>query len=104
MARLHYLDNLRGMSILVLVPFHVAFIFCAEWYGYYVSSGYTSTAAHCLTVAIKPWIMPLLFGIAGQIMKFALQERAPRVCLEERVTKHLLPFLVGLVPVCPVIA
>ncbi len=104
MVRLHYIDNLRWMSILVLFPFHAAFIFCAGWYGYYVSSGYSSTAAHCLTVAVEPWIMPLLFGIAGLSTKFALQERTPGVYLKERATKLLLPFLAGLVLVCPVIA
>jgi peptidoglycan/LPS O-acetylase OafA/YrhL len=104
MARLHYLDNLRWMSILVLFPFHAAFVFCAGWYGYYISSPSSSTAAHCLTVAIEPWIMPLLFCIAGMSARFALQERTPLVYLKERVTKLLVPFLAGLVFICPVVA
>lgn len=104
MVRLHYIDNLRWMCILMLFPFHTAFVFCAGWYGYYVSSDYTSTAAHCLTVAVEPWIMPLLFCIAGVSTKFALQKRTPLVYLEERVTKLLVPFLAGLVLICPVIA
>ncbi|MHB8163490.1 MAG: acyltransferase family protein [Methanoregula sp.] len=104
MVRLHFIDNLRWMCILMLFPFHTAMIFCAGWYGYYVSSGYTSTAAHCLTVSVEPWIMPLLFCIAGLSTKFALQERTVRVYLNERVTKLLVPFLAGLVLICPVIA
>lgn len=104
MVRLHYIDNLRWMCILVLFPFHAAFVFCAGWYGYYVSSDYTSTAAHLLTVAVEPWIMPLLFCIAGMSAKFALQKRTPLVYLKERVTKLLVPFLAGLVLICPVIA
>jgi peptidoglycan/LPS O-acetylase OafA/YrhL len=48
--------------------------------------------------------MPLLFCIAGLSAKFALQERTPRVYLKERVTKLLVPFLAGLVLLCPVIA
>ena len=104
MVRLHYIDNLRWMCILMLFPFHTAFVFCAGWYGYYVSSAYTSTAAHGLTVAVEPWIMPLLFCIAGVSTKFALQKRTPLVYLKERVTKLLVPFLAGLVLICPVIA
>lgn len=104
MVRLHYIDNLRWMCILMLFPFHTAFIFCAGWYGYYVSSDYTSTAAHLLTVSVEPWIMPLLFCIAGVSTKFALEKRTPLVYLKERVTKLLVPFLAGLVLVCPVIA
>lgn len=104
MVRLHFIDNLRWMCILMLFPFHTAMVFCAGWYGYYVSSGYTSTAAHCLTVSVEPWIMPLLFCIAGLSTKYALQERMPFVYLKERVTKLLVPFLAGLVLICPVIA
>jgi glucans biosynthesis protein C len=104
MARLHYIDNLRWMSILVLFPFHASFVFCAGWYRYYVLSDFPSTAAHCLTVAVEPWIMPLLFCIAGMSAKFALQTRTHRVFLTERVTKLLVPFLAGLILICPVIA
>ncbi|MFA4850062.1 MAG: acyltransferase family protein, partial [Methanoregula sp.] len=104
MVRLHYIDNLRWMCILMLFPFHTAFVFCSGWYGYYVSSAYTSTTAHCLTVAVEPWIMPLLFCIAGVSTKFALEKRTPLVYLKERVTKLLVPFFAGLVLICPVIA
>jgi len=104
MVRLHYIDNLRWMCILLLFPIHAAIVFCAGWYGYYVLSDYTSLAAHGLMVSVEPWIMPLLFCIAGLSAKFALQTRTPRVYLKERVTKLLIPFLAGVIIVCPVIA
>ena len=104
MVRLHYIDNLRWICILMLFPFHTAFIFSAGWYGYYVSSDYPSTAAHGLAVAVEPWIMPLLFCIAGMSTKFALQKRTPQMYLKDRVTKLLVPFLAGMVLICPVIA
>ena len=104
MSRLHYLDNLRWMSILVLFPFHAAFVFSAGWYGYYVLSEYPSAAAYLFTVSVEPWIMPLLFCIAGMSTKLALEKRSPRAYLKERVTKLLVPFLSGLVLICPVIA
>lgn len=104
MVRLHYIDNLRWISILMLFPFHTAFIFCAGWYGYYVTSPNSSTAAHCLTVAVEPWIMPLLFCIAGLSTNFALQERTVRGYLRERVMRLLVPLLAGLVLICPLIA
>jgi len=104
MVRLHYIDNLRWMGILILFPFHAAFVFSAGWYGYYVSSDEPSAAAYLLTVSVEPWIMPLLFCIAGLSTKFALQKRTPLMYLKERVTKLLVPFLTGLVLICPVIA
>ena len=104
MVRLHFIDNLRWMSILMLFPFHTAFVFCSGWYGYYVTSPQSSTAAHCLTVAVEPWIMPLLFCIAGMSTKYALQKRTPSAYLKERAGRLLVPFLAGVVLVCPVIA
>jgi peptidoglycan/LPS O-acetylase OafA/YrhL len=104
MIRLHYIDNLRWISILLLFPFHTAFIFCAGWYGYYVQSDQPSAAAHLLTVTVEPWIMPLLFGIAGMSMRFALQKRTPLEYLRERFMRLLVPFIAGVVLVCPVIA
>jgi peptidoglycan/LPS O-acetylase OafA/YrhL len=88
----------------MVFPFHAAMVFCPGWYGYYVLSDAPSTGAHMLTVAIEPWIMALLFCIAGMSMRFALRKRTPRAFLRERVTKLLVPFLAGLVLICPVIA
>ena len=104
MVRLHYIDNLRWMGILMLFPFHAAFVFSQGWYGYYVSSDEPSTAAYLFTVSVEPWIMPLFFCLAGVSTKFALQKRTPQMYLKERVTKLLVPFLAGLVLICPVIA
>ncbi|MDP3395559.1 MAG: acyltransferase family protein [Methanoregula sp.] len=104
MVRLHYIDNLRWMCILLLFPVHAATIFCAGWYGYYVSSDYSSAAAHCFYVSVLTWIMPLLFCVAGMSTKFALQKRTSRVYLKERITKLLVPFLAGMVLICPIIA
>lgn len=104
MVRLHFIDNLRWIAILLLFPLHAAFVFCAGWYSYYVMSPYSSVTAHCLTVAIEPWIMPLLFCIAGISTTFALQKRTPLVYLKERAGRLLVPFFAGVVLVCPVIA
>jgi len=104
MPRLHYLDNLRWMSILLLFPVHAAVVFSTGWFGYYVTSDYTFPAALWIIVSIMPWLMPLLFCGAGMSTKFALRSRTPEVYLKERVTRLLVPFLAGLVLLCPVLA
>ncbi len=81
-VRLHYIDNLRWMCILMLFPFHTAVVFSAGWYGYYVTSDYTSNAAYLFVISVLPWIMPLLFCVAGLSTKFALQKRTPVVYLK----------------------
>jgi peptidoglycan/LPS O-acetylase OafA/YrhL len=92
------------MCILLLFPFHTALVFSAGWFGYYVTSDYTSNAAFWFIGSVDPWIMPLLFCVAGLSTKFALQKRTPVVYLKERVTKLLVPFLAGLVLICPIMA
>lgn len=104
MPRLHYLDNLRWISILLLFPVHAAVVFSAGWFGYYVTSDYTFPAALWIIVSIMPWLMPLLFCGAGMSTKFALRKRTPAVYLKDRVTRLLVPFLAGLVLLCPVLA
>jgi len=104
MARLHYLDNLRWAAILLLFPFHAAFVFCPVSYSYYVQSGQSFVAAQCLAAAIEPWIMPLLFCIAGMSARYALRKRTPRGFFAERTRRLLVPFLAGVALVCPVIA
>jgi len=104
MVRLHYLDNLRWICILLLFPVHAAVVFSAGWFGYYVTSEYTSTAALILIVSTMPWLMPLLFCVAGMSTKFALEKRSPAVYLKERVVKLLVPYLAGLILLCPVLA
>jgi glucans biosynthesis protein C len=104
MARLHYLDNLRWACILLLFPCHAAFVFGPAWYIYYVQSAHAFEAAHFIMTAIFPWILPLLFCIAGMTTCFALRKRTPRGYLDERVRKLLIPFLAGVVLICPVVA
>ncbi len=104
MGRLLFIDNLRWICILMLFPIHTAFIFSAGWFGYYISSDYRSLAEPGFAVAAETWIMPLLFCIAGMSTKFALRKRTPLVYLKERITKLLVPFLAGMVLICPVIA
>jgi len=48
--------------------------------------------------------MPLLLVIAGMSTGFSLRKRTPAVYRKERITRLLVPFLAGLVFVCPVIA
>jgi len=104
MARLHSIDNLRWMSILLLFPVHASVVFSAGWFGYYVTSPCTSSAALYLVVATMPWLMPLLFCVAGMSTKYALENRTPVTYLKERVIKLIVPYLAGLVLLCPVLA
>jgi peptidoglycan/LPS O-acetylase OafA/YrhL len=79
-------------------------VFCTGWYEYYVMADSPFFASPYIAVAIEPWIMPVLFCISGISTRFALQKRTPGYYLKERAVKLILPFLAGLVILCPIIA
>ncbi|MDP2798115.1 MAG: hypothetical protein Q8N94_11540 [Methanoregula sp.] len=82
MVRLHYLDNLRRMSILLLFPVHAAVVFSAGWFGYFVTSDHTFPVALWIIVTIMPWLMPLLSGSSfmfSVLLTFACYEVLRRI-------------------------
>jgi peptidoglycan/LPS O-acetylase OafA/YrhL len=48
-----------------------------------------------------PWGMPLFFLIAGAASRFALRRRSNRQYIRERVTRLLIPFIVGSILLSP---
>jgi glucan biosynthesis protein C len=104
MERLHYIDNIRWICSLLLFPVHAAVVFAGGVHGYYVQSSQPSMAAQVFLGIIIPRIMPLLFCVAGMSTRFAFAKRTPARYLNERVTKLLVPFITGVIVVCPVLA
>lgn len=99
--RKHYIDNLRWITILLLVPYHAAMawnVWNEPTYIYFNGSKVISS----IVVFLSPYFMPLLFLLAGISTRFALQKRSVRQYLGERSRKLLLPFLCGTLFLMPV--
>lgn len=98
-----YLDHLRWMSILLLIPYHAAMawnVWGEPNYIFFKGSRVISS----LVVFLSPYFMPLLFLIAGISTKAALQKRTIRQYLLERMKKLLVPFVSGTVLMMPVMS
>lgn len=94
--RKHYIDNLRWLCILLLIPFHGAMAWNCWGEGNYIwfeGSRRFST----FIIMISPWYMPLLFVLAGVSTRYALRKRTTREFVRERVTKLLVPLITGVV-------
>lgn len=94
--RKYYVDNIRWMIILLLVPYHAAMawnVWGEPNYIYFESNKIISS----IVVFFSPYFMPLMFFIAGISTRFALQKRAIRQYVLERAKKLLIPFIFGTV-------
>jgi peptidoglycan/LPS O-acetylase OafA/YrhL len=92
-TRLHYIDWLRVLAVLLLFPYHVTRVFNEE--AFYVKADEVSAALNVVLGFISVWHMPLLFLLAGASTYFALRRRGSREYLGERFTRLGVPFLIG---------
>ncbi len=101
-TRKHYIDNLRWMILLLLIPYHTAMAW-NSWGepNYIFFEG--NKAISSIVVFLSPYFMPVLFVLSGISTKFALQKRSGREYLSERVRKLLIPLIFGTVVLMPVL-
>ena len=101
--RKHYLDNLRWITILILIPYHTAMAWNVWREPYYISFEGNKIISS-IVVFFSPYFMPLLFVLAGMSTKYALQKRTIKEYIIDRAKKLLIPFLFGTIVLMPVMA
>ena len=99
--RKHYLDNLRGLTILLLFPFHIFRIY-DMWDDKFYIFGEELLIPSIFNSFLRFWIMPLLFAVAGLSSHYAMKKRNAGEYIKERVSKLLIPFISGLVLIVPI--
>ena len=99
--RKHYIDNLRWITLSLLIPYHAAMAWNA-WgepnYVFFESNKVISS----LVVFSGTFFMPLLFILAGASTRYALQRRTYKEYISERVKKLLIPMIFGILVLMPV--
>ncbi len=92
--RRYFLDNIRSAAIVLVVVYHIAYIFN--------SAGVVSNIpvrgireADAICYFVYPWIMCLMFLVAGISARYSLQKRGEKHFLRERLGKLVLPFFGG---------
>lgn len=99
--RKHYIDNLRWLILLVLIPYHAAMAW-NSWgepaYIYFESDRFISG----VIVFFSPFFMPLLFLLAGISTSYALKKRTAGEYLCERAKRLLVPLAFGTLVLMPV--
>lgn len=97
MMRKHWMDNLRWTTVLLVLFFHVIYIYNNKGViggagGFGDGPQYQDVVMYVL----YPWIMPLLFLLAGVSARYALQRQSSREWFRGRTRKLMVPATIGL--------
>ena len=97
-VRKRYLDNIRWAVVVVVVVYHVFYMYNAE--GVLGGLGKITKLDvqwyDLLLYGVHPWLMPVLFLVSGICARLALEKRSDREYFKSRTTKLLVPGTVGL--------
>lgn len=91
-----YLDNLRWATVLLVVAYHVCYLFNGVGIPGGIPGAESIPALDTAAGAVYPWFMVLLFAAAGISARWALDRRTVGQFLRERRDKLLVPATLGL--------
>ena len=94
--RYHYLDNIRWVTVLLVMFFHVFYYFNAYCMGSGIGGFSDYQSQDAVLYLLYPWLMPLLFVVAGMSSRYALQRKSAGEYLRTRTRKLLVPATLGL--------
>ncbi len=98
--RKHWLDNLRWVTVLLVLFYHVIYFFNNK--GVFGGIGGFGTYPDCpqyqdvVMYILYPWFMPMLFLLAGISARYALEKRSAKQWFKARTRKLLVPGTIGL--------
>lgn len=98
--RKQYIDNLRWIAIFLLIPYHAAMAWNVWGEPNYISLE-GNRILSSIIVFLSPYLMPLLFLMAGMCTRFALRKRTVGQYVLERAKKLLLPSVFGTILIMP---
>ena len=96
--RKHYVDNIRWITVVIVVLYHVFYMYNAEGVVGVVGkiSNLDVQYYDMFQYIVYPWFMFLLFMVSGMSSKFYLDKHTDKEFLASRTTKLLVPSTIGL--------
>lgn len=94
--RRYYLDNVRWATVLLVLVYHVFYLFNSVGALGGVGSFSQVQYQDAVLYFVYPWLMVLLFLIAGISSRYALEKRSHKQFIKDRTVKLLVPSTLGL--------
>lgn len=94
-TRKYYIDNIRFMTVILVVIYHVLYIFNSVG----VIKNIDVTGIRELDAPlyfINPWFMDLLFVVSGMSARYALSKRTGKEFAKDRAKRLLVPSIAGI--------
>lgn len=91
-----YLDNIRWATVLLVLVYHVCYMFNGVGVLGGIPDAASVPACDVILYVVYPWFMALLFVVSGMSARYALQKRTEKQFIKERAVKLLIPSTLGL--------
>jgi peptidoglycan/LPS O-acetylase OafA/YrhL len=100
MNRRHDIDALRALAFALVILYHVAMYYVADW-GWHLKSPHAAEWLQDPMRALNLWRMHLVFLISGLALGFLRRGQTPGRLLGQRTLRLLLPLAFGMAVVVP---
>lgn len=94
--RKYYLDNIRWMTVVLVVVYHVIYIYNGITAAGVIGPFYEKQYQDGLQYLLYPWFMILLFIVSGMCSRYYLEAHTIKEFIRSRTQKLLIPSTVGL--------
>lgn len=101
MQRRYDIDALRALAFCLLILYHCAMLYVADW-GWHLKSPHQSEALQWPMLVLNRWRMDLIFLISGLSVHFLLRGTGAGRFLAQRSWRLLLPLTFGCLLVVPI--
>ena len=94
--RRYYLDNVRWITIVLVVVYHVIYMYNSVVPDIGIGSFYERQPWDGIQYILYPWFMVLLFIVAGMCSRYYLEKHTAKEFMRSRTNKLLVPSTIGL--------
>jgi peptidoglycan/LPS O-acetylase OafA/YrhL len=100
-TRRHDIDALRALAFCLLILYHLAMLYVAEW-DWHIKSPDTFYWLQPVMIAMNRWRMDLIFLVSGLAASFLLKPGQPGRFAWQRTLRLFVPLVFGMLVIVPV--
>jgi peptidoglycan/LPS O-acetylase OafA/YrhL len=100
--RIHWMDNLRTIIILLVVLYHAAGVYSLTFQSFWlVADPEYSDVVGIFNVVLDVTVMPTIFFISGYLIPMSLKDKSGWTFLKSRFKRLMLPWIVAVLTLMP---